>query len=257
MEHYVNLLNEFTQEAKNLFADNLVGVYLHGSAAMGCFHPALSDLDLIVVIEHDAGSGVMMKFMKEVVRLNADAPKKGIEMSVVKRKYCNPFVYPTPFDMHFSNAHLKWFTDAPDEYIAKMNGTDKDLAAHFTIIRKYGRALCGAPAGEVFGEVPREAYIDSICLDVKGAKEEIAREPLYMILNLCRVLAYLQEGLVLSKEAGGEWGAERLSARYTDLIRKALDCYRSGRPMECVPGCAEEFAGDMIRQIGALTPERR
>ena len=35
-----------------------------------------------------------------------------------------------------------------------MIGADKDLAAHFTVIRARGRCLCGLPIDEVFGEVP-------------------------------------------------------------------------------------------------------
>src|SRR5579872_4704845 len=31
-------------------ADNLVGIYLHGSLTMGCFHPERSDIDLLVVV---------------------------------------------------------------------------------------------------------------------------------------------------------------------------------------------------------------
>ena len=30
-------------------------------------------------------------------------------MSVVKQSACKPFVYPTPFELHFSVAHLDWY----------------------------------------------------------------------------------------------------------------------------------------------------
>ena len=33
--------------------------------------------------------------------------------------------------------------------------------------------------------VPGKDYIDSIWLDVKGAKEDISNAPVYVILNLC------------------------------------------------------------------------
>ncbi len=34
-----NVIDEFTIMCKNIFSDNLTGVYLHGSLAMGCFNP--------------------------------------------------------------------------------------------------------------------------------------------------------------------------------------------------------------------------
>ena len=36
-------------------------------------------------------------------------------------------------------------------YFSKMNGTDSDLAAHFTIIRKRGKCLYGLPIEQACG----------------------------------------------------------------------------------------------------------
>ena len=33
------LLDIFTEQSKAILGDGLVGIYLHGSAAMGCFNP--------------------------------------------------------------------------------------------------------------------------------------------------------------------------------------------------------------------------
>ena len=98
--------------------------------------------------------------------MNKAAPSKGIELSIVKEAYCKEFLYPTPFELHFSNMHLQWFRDNPKDYIQKMNGTDKDLAAHFKIIKKYGIALYGSQIDDVFADVPRNNYIDSILCDI-------------------------------------------------------------------------------------------
>ena len=47
---YQELLDRFVSENRKILGDNLVGVYLHGSAAMGCFHPETGDLDLLTVV---------------------------------------------------------------------------------------------------------------------------------------------------------------------------------------------------------------
>lgn len=46
-----NLLSWIVRESREILKDNLIGVYLHGSLAMGCFNPKLSDVDFIVVVE--------------------------------------------------------------------------------------------------------------------------------------------------------------------------------------------------------------
>lgn len=43
---YEDFLSRFTGMSRDTLGENLIGVYLHGSAAMGCFNPAKSDLDL-------------------------------------------------------------------------------------------------------------------------------------------------------------------------------------------------------------------
>ena len=43
-----NLPNAFVSLCREVLADALTGVYLHGSLAMGCFNPVTSDVDLIV-----------------------------------------------------------------------------------------------------------------------------------------------------------------------------------------------------------------
>ena len=255
--YYQELLDEFVEKSREIFGSTLTGVYLHGSLAMGCFHPEKSDLDLLVVVREDITEEQKLAFMKEVVRLNASAPAKGIEMSVVKEEYCRNFVYPTPFELHFSNAHRDWYQRDPEDYVKNMKGVDKDLAAHFTITRKYGIALYGPPVPNVFGEVPRADYIDSIWFDIEGAEEDILDNPMYVILNLCRVMAYLKDDRIISKKQGGAWMLMQLEqmsdVRILELIQKALRCYAEGTEMQLETEeeqeMAREFAGDMLQRI--------
>ncbi len=239
----------FTAEAKRILGDNLVGVYLHGSAVMGCFNPGKSDVDLLVVVNEEPADAVKRAFLDMVVSLDETGPAKGIEMSVVRRGVCKPFVYPTPFELHFSKMHLDRFRNDPKDYIAKMKGTDRDLAAHITVIRARGVCLCGAPIDEVFGEVPKQDYIDSLWYDIADAEEDIAEDTMYLTLNLARVLAFLRDGSVLSKKEGGEWGLKNLPEKYHGLLREALSEYRGETPGYDT-SIAKDYAHEMLRLIG-------
>lgn len=244
-----DLLDSITLAAEDILGELLTGVYLHGSLAMGCFNPAKSDIDLSLVINGEMADRRKRQFMEKVVELNAHAPAKGLELSVVTEEVCRDFIYPTPFELHFSPTHLPWWQQDPEGYIQRMKGTDPDLAAHFTIIRKYGIALKGPAVGEVFGPVPEEAYLDSIRLDVKSAVEDVADNPVYVILNLCRVAAWVEEKQVLSKRQGGEWGLAHLPATYQPLIRNALDAYSSDGEMRPDTALAREFCREMLGRL--------
>ena len=171
---YTGLVNDITDVSRQIFGDKL---YLHGSIAMGCYNPKKSDIDLIFVIGEELTDEEKLEFMKIVVKLNERAPKKGLELSVVKREFCQTFIYPTPFELHFSPMHLDWFLRDPKGYVENM------------------------------------------------------KEPMYIVLNLCRVFAAVQEGLVLSKEQGGEWGLLHIAHDYHELIKNALESYTSEKEM--------------------------
>ncbi len=253
IKEYKKFIGSFVQKNQLILGDNLVGVYLHGSAVMGCFHPKKSDLDFIIVIQHDLNAAVKRQYMDMVVAQNSHdaiiAPAKGIELSIVKESVCRPFVYPTPFVLHFSAAHLNWYQTNPSDYIEKMNGTDKDLAAHFTILYHRGMTLWGKKIPEVFAEIDATYYFDSIWNDIENAKEEITENPMYITLNLCRVLAYQKEQLILSKLEGGTWGLANLPQKYAPLIADALKDYTTDSTMKLNTALAREYATYMLQQI--------
>ena len=248
------IADEFVRRSREILVDKLTGIYLHGSAAMGCHNPEKSDLDRIVVTKDSPDDTDKRAYMDMVAELDARMPGKdpghsGIEMSMVLGKYCNPFVYPTPFELHFSAMHRGWYRQDPDDYIRKMKGTDKDLAVHFTVIRNRGRCLYGKPVEDVFGEVPEADWLDSVLEDAAGAREEIVRDTVYFTLNLARTAAYIVEGKTLSKKEGGEWGLQHLPEKYHPLLRAALRDYAGGDEVSCDPGLAEEYAEEMLRRI--------
>lgn len=249
MDRLKMITEKIVKQSKDILGDNLVGIYLHGSAAMGCYNDEKSDIDVLVVIDSGMSDEDKHRYMDMVVELNALAPSKGLELSIVQKAVCNPFIYPTPFELHFSTTHLEWYKTNPHEYISEMNGTDKDLAAHITIIYHRGLCLWGEKIRNVFEAVDEKAYFDSIWSDIECAEEDILRNPVYVILNLCRVLAFKKEKLILSKQEGGIWGLSNIPKKYRNLIQNALDDYASVGVMKLFGKEAHGFAQYMIENI--------
>ncbi|MHB8576551.1 MAG: DUF4111 domain-containing protein, partial [Dehalococcoidia bacterium] len=106
--------------------------------------------------------------------------------------------------------------------------TDPDLAAHITVLRQRGLALRGPPIAEVFPVVPAADYVASILADVTEAAGQIDIHPTYAVLNLCRVLQYLLDGAISSKDEAGVWAAGFLPARVRRVVSAALAAYRDG-----------------------------
>lgn len=245
------LLQRLCSEYQTILGDKLTGFYVHGSIAFGCFTWATGDIDFLCTVSAPLTQTEKEALIRTLLALTPDAPPKGFEMSIVLREHCQPFRYPTPFDLHFSNAHKARAESDLTTYCRDMHGVDPDLAAHITVLRSVGVTLHGEPIMQAFGEVPRACYLDSILSDISGAAEEIAANPIYIALNLCRVLAYLTDGAVLSKEQGGRWGLTHLPMAYRPLLRSILDAYATGAAIAAT-ALLHDFAADLLARIRTL-----
>lgn len=242
----IEILKIIVEKYKNILDKNLIGIYLHGSLAMGCYTDE-SDIDLLVVVRESMDVATMKAIIKSIIHLD-NLPKKGIEMSIVLEKYTKEFIYPTPFELHYSDIHR-------DRYLSDNNYlcggfSDKDLAAHFTIIIHRGICLYGKKIEEVFCDVPRKYYIDSIANDIENAEEDIIENTVYITLNLCRVLYYIKENMICSKLEAGNWAKEKVPKQYRKIVEDAINVYTNGLDqMEYSKTILKEYAKYMLKEI--------
>ena len=74
---YEKVIDELIEQTKGILKNNLIGIYLHGSAAMECFNPAKSDIDLIIIVKDNMPKKIKRGLMDCIVELNDRAPDKG------------------------------------------------------------------------------------------------------------------------------------------------------------------------------------
>ena len=79
---------------------NLIGIYLHGSLAFGCFHPLKAILMCLQLLRGRLPSQ-KKKVIHSLLSIWHFAPEKGYEMSIVLEKVCRRFAYPTRMSFIF------------------------------------------------------------------------------------------------------------------------------------------------------------
>ena len=217
------LVDNILDHYRETLRDNLIGFYLHGSLAMNCFNPLLSDVDFLAIVKRQLTVEQKKTIIEYLLEQRDNLPVKDIEMSIVLEEYMKHFVYPTPYELHYSNEWYQKYKSGQVDYVKQH--CDKDLAAHFVITRNRGICLFGKPIEEVFPEIPKETYIQSLVYDANWICRHSEEDPLYTILNLCRALAFLKESKITSKKEGGEWALLNLPGEFSVLISSALGCY--------------------------------
>lgn len=250
------VLDELVRNFRNYLRGELVGVYLHGSLAMGGFNEESSDIDVLIVTQDKLVLEDKKVLSQIMLKLSIKAPANGFEVSVVTLENLRNFIYPTPYEFHFGIDQLKNFEEGNVDFTS--GKTDPDLAAHFVITKERGICLLGLPIKEIFPDVPRGYYLDSVIRDVEWSYERIIDcpkkgkldVPVYGVLNFCRVIALISEGIVTSKLEGGDWALENLPERYYPIITEALrEKRQSGTAEKIDAGLIKDFAEYAIQII--------
>ncbi|QHJ69927.1 aminoglycoside adenylyltransferase domain-containing protein [Planococcus halotolerans] len=243
-EEIKEFLDTLIADIHRLIESPMIGIYLHGSLAMGRFNPARSDIDLLVVTETPIGMETKKKLA--AFFLEQSSNPYPVEVSVLNLAQLEEWKFPTPYDFHFSEYWRERFEqDAARGTTACLDTegkSDIDLAAHFTILNHRGICLEGWSIHEVFPAVPESDYLTSILDDYEDCLQKIFQDPVYSILNLTRVYWYLKEGKISSKQEAGEWGEMNFHGDFALTAEKALRVYE-GEEFE------DEFSENQLMEI--------
>ena len=204
-----------------ILSDDMVGAYLYGSLAMGCFNPESSDIDIILVVRESLSKE---KRRRVIDYLNGVCSKeKRLELSIVGRDVLRKPTYPIMVYLHY-------------EYWGSIleNEMDSEILSNLYTARKRGFRVWGAPKHAVFSRIPSEYHSRSVVEDIQRTRGHLHENqkragynvPVYWVLGSCRVLAFIREGRVLSKAEGGQWGLTNMPRKYHSIIQEALAFYQ-------------------------------
>jgi predicted nucleotidyltransferase len=213
-------------ELNRTLGSDLVGVYLHGSAVLGCFGPK-SDIDLVAISRQSLDAESQLRLAKALLGISAPYEPAGssrpIELDLVLVTALHPWRYPTPLDFHFSEEFRARFDVG--EHEAWEGLESRALAAHITVLRQAGVVIAGPPLESVFPEVPWSDYVHALTHDLDWCREHFAKFPRYGVLSIARIWATLATGAPQSKASGAEWALPRLPAELRRVLAHGLDVY--------------------------------
>lgn len=234
-ENIKSFVDELVAKLQVSLGSNLVGVYLHGSLAMGSYYRPKSDIDLIVVAESKMSIENRKAVAEVVAKHSQQKPTTGnIELSVITADTAKKIPVPVPFEVHYSTEWHDKILSGDVDY--RKTKTDIDLQSHLAYVKQRGVVLQGKPIDEVFGEIDWQVFMAGVIDDFNWIVEDkhILETPFYAVLNICRVLQLVAENIqqVHSKDEGGEWALQNLPEQHHAIIQQALDAYRSPKQVD-------------------------
>jgi len=222
----------------------LVAVYLHGSAVLGGWVPGRSDIDVLVVATDDVGETTLDSMAHAIVGTSRERLPDGclpkLETSIVTAAAARDPAPPRSFLRHV-------VTDPSGavRVVGPDPGGDRDLLMHYAAFRVAGYAAFGPPQRDVIGPVARAELLEYLANELVWG---LANAPeRYSVLNSCRALLYLTDGVIVSKIAGGETVLRRRTGP-ADVITRALAQQRGTQ--EDLPPAADAVA--FVEETAAL-----
>lgn len=170
-----------------------------------------SDLDVLAVSSGATTTSEKRTISDALVR--EPCPAKGLEFSLVSLEAIRSGRLPTPFELHVS-------TEPPLEVIdGAGRAGDEDLILYFEICRRHGETLLGLPPYDVFPPGRRSLLLKMCERELRWIEENFTRATLQSsVLQACRAWRFLEEDILCSKIAGGEWALVRLESKEKKMV---------------------------------------
>jgi hypothetical protein len=219
-----NVLEQLLHGILAVLKDDLVGLYLNGSLALGEFDPTHSDIDFIAATKQLVCGArfVALVDMHQLITLGGwpyatELEGSYIPLAALRRHDPSASIFPNlerglAEKLQFKQHHSDWI-----------------IQRH--IVREYGITQFGPSPRSLIDPVSadelRRATIDVLqsWWATPAALENTRRNSgyqVYAVQTMCRALYTLEHGSVASKPMACDWASGKLPALWSGLIEKAL-----------------------------------
>jgi streptomycin 3"-adenylyltransferase len=191
-----------TAVAERAFGGRLVAAYLHGSAVLGGYHPARSDVDVLLLVDRDQPRAMLESLAFSLARDRLRGPACGLELDVLTTEAAARPCRPTPFQLVMASGD--------DDHHATLgvdHGPYEDGVLHLAVARQAGIALLGPAPARMIGPVPRDALLAQLRDELHWASAHAS--PAYRALNAARAWMFAETGRLASKLDGASWALGR------------------------------------------------
>jgi hypothetical protein len=183
---------------------SLVGVYLHGSGALGGWSAERSDVDLLGVVARPLERRAKREISSRLNHPSLGSPAPaGLELSLVTAAVAADPPRRPPFELHVSTG------PSPQTHLGGPAAADPDLLLHFAVCRRAGVTVVGPSPVEVFAEPPRSWLLERAAAELRWSVRHGTFA--YRVLTACRAWRYLEDDVLGAKVESGHWARLRLA----------------------------------------------
>lgn len=204
-------LERYAADIVGVLGESLSGIYVYGSLVRGCYNPAASDVDIVVVTTQAVSQCNDLAILDLHNKFGA-----AIDAAFVTNEQADADEFPATVD----------FLVKPVSgcKIVRPSGGSRDFLLQRQDVYEAGVALSGQPPNMRFHPVPwalLSASLDYLFPNIVP----YFKNP---VLMMCRVAYAYERRLLCGKRDAGIWAADVFDDHWKPMIRAALDEYANG-----------------------------
>jgi hypothetical protein len=217
------VLDALSSEIPAILRDNLIGIYLDGSLALGDFD-ADSDIDFVAVIHQSLAPHEFAQLQHMHTRVAQLSSRFAFD---IEGSYITAQALRSARESQPPHATLE---RGKDERLKMDQHDDAYWTVHRWVLRNRGITLMGAPPQTLIDDVSPHLLQDAACEILRTWQSRVNRAAQiferrgyqsYAALSMCRVLYTLDVGGIVSKKVAAEWARENLPAQWRAVIDRA------------------------------------
>ena len=215
-------------DVKAILGDYFVGLYLHGSLALGDFNPDRSDIDFLVVTTRKLAK----KIIPRVEKMHANIRQSGLKL-VEKMEGA----YLTKNAIRRYKPDNRLHLDYEDKLFFARN--DSNWVINLHVIREHGiviagpepKTLIGAVSPAKLGQAARDILVTwwAPMINNSDRMQSGPGYPAYAVDTMCRILYTLHHGEIVSKPTAARWALQKIERCWSDLVKQATT-WKIGQP---------------------------
>jgi predicted nucleotidyltransferase len=217
---------------RGVLGDGVLGVYLHGSAAVGRLHPD-SDVDLFAVASRRTTEAERRQLIERLLPISGRGDPTGrsrsIDLEIVVQADVRPWRYPPRLEFQYGD----WFRpEFARGNFGPWQSPDPDLTILLEMVLQADRPLLGPRPAELLDPIPpadlRRAMLDTI----PALLSYLDGDERNVVLTFVRTWTTLATSVIRSKDAAADWALPLLPAEHRPVLEHARAIYLGDAPEE-------------------------
>jgi predicted nucleotidyltransferase len=243
-------LERLLNSVREVLGDNVVGVYLFGSAVHGGLKP-FSDVDVMVVATQPMSTTHKRRLISTLLEISRKP--RHLELTIVVESDIRPWRYPPRLEFQYGDWWREEFERGEYEPWEELN---PDLASLIRMVLNADTPLQGPPPGEIFDSVPPADYIAALVHGIEALLQDLESDARNVVLTLARIWSGVATDQMRSKDTAADWALSRLPEQHRGVLAEARSIYLGNQQQQSndfVPRAraySEHVVAEIHKQVG-------